>query len=474
MEYNSPKFRKWLDKLQRESWQLELIISGFAIYGLITALEPIESKAAIAMYTEQTFHSNLWGITSASVFILILNLTIHVVMRGLWIGAIGLRYVSGDIDFDALNYSEKFTTYLKEKVGSFDKFIAKLENFCSILFAISFLMIFYLIALYVFFGSIATLLLTITEIPFIPKTIKKVLAVVIIVIVGISALLALIDFIGQGILKKRKWTSKLYFPFYKLLSVVTLSFLYRPIIYNFLDNRFAKKFSILIVPFYLSLAVLSSFQDVSSNYLDSDKPSSESVLNNDNYENNILKNDSFVTVAAIPSKTVETPYLKVFLLYKKEMEDFVFESDSILKTEEDKRGASFGFIEDFKQGIKYAANKGVFTDSILPKYLKVFNKLYLLDIDGKAYPSDFLSSENNKGMLGFETYLNIRTLAEGKHLLTITGPIKEDDFDENSNTITKTIATIPFWYFPENPTASIVTKTMTKEKELDSVIKKGV
>ena len=37
MEYNSPEFRKWLDKLQQESWQLELIISGFAIYGLISA-----------------------------------------------------------------------------------------------------------------------------------------------------------------------------------------------------------------------------------------------------------------------------------------------------------------------------------------------------------------------------------------------------------------------------------------------------
>ncbi len=27
MEYDSPKFKKWLDKLQQESWQLELIIS---------------------------------------------------------------------------------------------------------------------------------------------------------------------------------------------------------------------------------------------------------------------------------------------------------------------------------------------------------------------------------------------------------------------------------------------------------------
>ena len=36
------KFKKWLDILQQESWQLELIISGFAIYGLFMVIDPID------------------------------------------------------------------------------------------------------------------------------------------------------------------------------------------------------------------------------------------------------------------------------------------------------------------------------------------------------------------------------------------------------------------------------------------------
>ncbi|MGB5377935.1 hypothetical protein [Muriicola sp.] len=36
------KFKQWLDILQQESWQLELIISGFAIYGLFMIIDPIE------------------------------------------------------------------------------------------------------------------------------------------------------------------------------------------------------------------------------------------------------------------------------------------------------------------------------------------------------------------------------------------------------------------------------------------------
>jgi hypothetical protein len=49
MQDQSPEnkniFKQWLEKLQQESWQLELLISGFALFGiysvrtLITYLE---------------------------------------------------------------------------------------------------------------------------------------------------------------------------------------------------------------------------------------------------------------------------------------------------------------------------------------------------------------------------------------------------------------------------------------------------
>ena len=38
-EFTNKKFRKLLDKLQQDSWQLELLISGFAIFGLFSSLE---------------------------------------------------------------------------------------------------------------------------------------------------------------------------------------------------------------------------------------------------------------------------------------------------------------------------------------------------------------------------------------------------------------------------------------------------
>ena len=47
-EFTNKKFRKLLDKLQQDSWQLELLISGFAIFGLFSSLETIEIFAPLA------------------------------------------------------------------------------------------------------------------------------------------------------------------------------------------------------------------------------------------------------------------------------------------------------------------------------------------------------------------------------------------------------------------------------------------
>lgn len=66
-------------------------------------------------------------IALASCFILALNLIIHVILRGLWIGALGFRYVSEYIDFDTLNYYSKFIKFLRKRIGSFDEFIEKFE-----------------------------------------------------------------------------------------------------------------------------------------------------------------------------------------------------------------------------------------------------------------------------------------------------------------------------------------------------------
>ena len=103
----------WLDKLQQESWQLELLISGFAIFGLFELRNFLTGSMELVYanyhsdFTIQVTYTML-VVSFLVTQIFIANLLIHILVRGLWIGAIGLRYVSGDIDYDKLKYNERF------------------------------------------------------------------------------------------------------------------------------------------------------------------------------------------------------------------------------------------------------------------------------------------------------------------------------------------------------------------------------
>jgi len=210
-DYNNPAFKKLLQKLQEESWQLELIISGFAIFGLVSAFDPIALQLTKAENSEQVFLVMILMTALISCSILTLNLVIHVILRGLWIGALGLRYVSGDIDYEYLNYSSKFTKYLKKRVGSFDRYIARLEDYCSIIFAVSFLLIFYVIAMIFTIACIALIANYIISNENLDESLRNWIGIPLVLFIVFGMLLTFIDFVTQGWLKKKQWISKIYF-----------------------------------------------------------------------------------------------------------------------------------------------------------------------------------------------------------------------------------------------------------------------
>ena len=98
-------FKEWLEKLQQESWQLELLISGFALYGIFEARSlTYDYEIFLAQNLEggSKLVFTLFGLLlNIGWRIFFINLLLHVVLRGLWIGAIGLRYVSGEINLYA-------------------------------------------------------------------------------------------------------------------------------------------------------------------------------------------------------------------------------------------------------------------------------------------------------------------------------------------------------------------------------------
>ena len=250
---------KLLDRLQEESWQLELIVSGIIIF-LLLGLHPFTEDLGAYLSRLSLGSSPMVGIfTTVFGFLYIAYLALigiflfHLAIRGLWIGAIGLRSVSGDFDHEQLGYIPKYTRFLKRRLGSFDEYITRLERNASVTFSLAFLLFFAIFSIGLFFMAMVGGIFVITlgdgnisgaeqdAMGPVLFTIVIVLIITWLVLLLITGLLYLIDFITFGWFKKRSWFGKVYYPFYRFLGWVTLARLYRPFYYNIIDNRFGRK-----------------------------------------------------------------------------------------------------------------------------------------------------------------------------------------------------------------------------------------
>ncbi len=258
-------FRRWLEKLQQESWQLELLISGLALFGIYESKSWINDFVLHVNTFTYGFMSSFTGpiklLLESGWTIFFINLLIHVILRGLWIGAIGLRYVSQEIDYDHLGYSDRFTAFLKKNVGDYDDFIERLEKICSVLFAYTFLLFLLLLSLILFF-SVTFLIGILMQMWGDGSQPHPILLPFIFLYITLG-LIVFIDFITLGGFKKinEPLVSKVYMWIYRFFSVITLSFLYRPLLYNFIDNGYTRKLFFLSIPYIFLIIFYNSIID---------------------------------------------------------------------------------------------------------------------------------------------------------------------------------------------------------------------
>lgn len=333
---NKSIFSEWLEKLQQESWQLELLISGLALFGIYESQDllieikmyAINNSEGITRVTQSFFI----GIFAVGWKIFFINLLIHVILRSLWIGAIGLRYVSQDIDYDSLNYSEYFTESLRKKVGGFDDFIERLEKICSVLFAYTFL-------LFLLFFSLSFYFFQIIIISYLINDFKGAYAIpmtFVLLFYLLFGFIVFVDFLAMGFLKKIKDRSinRIYNAIFTFYSWTTLTFLYRPLLYNFLDNRYTKRLFYFSIPYILVILLASNM--FSNNNFAYFPPSSDAQLfgntiNRMNYEDlrkayltevesNISKRRQVIPNIILNKYKNDEDYLNIFL--KMDASDF--------------------------------------------------------------------------------------------------------------------------------------------------------
>ncbi len=415
------KFTEWLNSLQQESWQLEMLVSGLSIALLFNSYQYLR---------ELGDGSIIWLMTSPSALVLsisllffpvtiaflILNLCIHLLCRALWIGTIGLRSVSGDIDYDKLNYNQKFTKYLKKNIGNFDKYIQKLEDFCSLIFSFTFLIAFCIISAISFFvvliilGFILNFLLE----PILAVETVDTISLIFTILFSLIGLLYFIDFFTLGFFKRKKRFFSWYIYIYRFVSFITFSSVYRPIYHNLIDNKLGRRFGWWLIPYVFIVLFLMTIRVQSHPWFPIKDAAHITYSKSDYADKRDLKRPSDLPMIA--SQYIKSDYLEMFIPYVPMHEDSVIGRicKGVTPTKSVGVGSKllFSLMESNSEKNLNLSNKEIADSSFV--CLQTINRIYL--DDSLRTDIDFMLKKREENQhFGLIGVLPISDLAPGKH-----------------------------------------------------------
>lgn len=217
-EVKTPK-PKWLRKLERESWQAELIISGAALFGSLQLPGILENFQHYLLLNYERASLQLWFFATSYwvlfVYGLIFLFVFHFIVRALWIGLVGLNSIYPDGIVETALSSKDYQEKMKAEYGDIDGFINRLDRMASGMFGTGFAFIglFFNLGL---FMSIAILLLTFLQSLGVPSFWAW--------LIGLSpAVLTFILSIFSTVLnlpkfRDRAWVKQYHFPLAKFMT----------------------------------------------------------------------------------------------------------------------------------------------------------------------------------------------------------------------------------------------------------------
>lgn len=433
-EENIPKeikTPKWLKKLEQESWQAELIVSGLAIYGSLQlpgAVIKLGSWTINSMNPSTLIYTGIWYLYIATI-IIAASFIFHFVLRAIWIGFIGLNSVfpKGINPEGSKNYSTYFMDFLVKDYPNNQSIIQRLDNFCSSIFAGS---AYFGIMLSVFSFNIAIIF-----------GVKYLLSFIlpdnIITYLGIALLVMLLSYSLFAVycnLKRNHGNQKLqttYYKSYQWYTKILFHIFQRPANYlafilltNIPFSQYFKGTAIAFIP----IMAIGGYQFIQTEgiYLMASDRLYQEFERLDRtqvyfYKDELIENDLSVFSPMLQSKKNHGPLLEVFIPIHGNESDMIDqvcgewpEVDSL----------------DVKENRKI---KHAFYLDCYHKYHRIYVNDSLYQVDLTKYK---LPYKNTEGVI---TYLPTDNLKIGKNLLTIEKVAQEpDSIFRKFN--------IPFWF----------------------------
>ena len=213
---------KWLRRLERESWQAELIISGAAIIGTLQLPGLLEQFQHYLLLNYERDALALWFFATSYwalfVYGLVFVFIYHFIVRALWVGLVGLNsvYPQGIVDnpFASKDYQDK----VRAEYGDVDGFIARLDQTASGIFGTGFAFA----GLFLNLGLLASgavLLVTFLEGRGVGRTLAWIVGLAPIGIILLGSVVSMV--LSTPRLREKEWVKRFHFPFNRAVSRLT-------------------------------------------------------------------------------------------------------------------------------------------------------------------------------------------------------------------------------------------------------------
>ncbi len=411
-ETEQQKTPKWLKRLEKESWQAELLISGLALYGTLylpefvyilsdTLIDRLPVKYYLAGYAISFFY--LFGISILTTFFII-----HFIIRAYWVGLIGLNsiYPNGYKIEDGY-YSPIFSRLIAKKLPTVKETIKAVDKQCSGMFAGAFVFMLMYGMMSVSF-SILLVIYMLTH-QYIPTPIWIALAVV---FTFITFAVSIFGFFGKNEkYRNNEKLQKYFFVASYIYGNIITPFIYKPlnqIIFTFQSNAKSASASIKVAfPFIIIASGLSMHYLEQSNIgilIAKGSGDQINIFDNSVYANNYL--DQFdpnqnIFIPVIDSDIISGPFIKLFipvLSHESYIQDLIcgeYQEDEIIKDEADRIRERKHFLNCAKQ------------------YISVF-------LNEAPYQGEFLGHNHKQGnRFGILTYIPTSIISPGKNTIRV-------------------------------------------------------
>ncbi len=440
-------------ELFRRTWELELLVSGAVVIGLFQLPSVVDNafmQVAPHLSSElRTIPFLAYYLSTAAIYALTSAFMLHLLLRGFWVGLIGLGSAFPDgIHWDRLKLGPVMRATQQEELIGIDRVEAMIDRTASTLFSVLFsvLAMLTVIGMYSTVSSIAAVILV--RLGFVSLSVSATFMLVYYLLLGClfgpMVIFAVIDRLlaRSGKTPKSPWFKKAVRASFRIFNVGFLAFLWMPIVYVLSSNltregrkvgwrQSAVVIAVILLPFLMFFAgefgprLMSRFHS----YVYVPPGPNPFVHDPDLYETTRDATER-PRHPLIESEIVSGPYLRLFLPYRPRNDNPVLAE------------LCPGFVPFYADGTLAPREAPDDVSARANEALACFQQLYSIELDQQPiYPDYIFSSHQASEVRGLLTRINVADLNPGRHQIVVTklSSAGEDDAED------PVVTWLPFW-----------------------------